>query len=215
MRAPSGVKNLIAMPDKYRSFRQLARAEVENLDFRVNSLPRAAETVLIAPHGGEIEPGTSEIAAGIAGNDYSLYLFDGLKPEENGALHITSTRFDEPRCMELVEESERVVAIHGEGSPRDVAYIGGRDAALAARIAKALKAHGFSVRRHRNELLQGVSERNICNRGRSGAGVQLELGRGLRKRMFASLDAAGRRSTTPVFERFIGAVREGLAEHTT
>lgn len=201
------------MPDKYRNFTQLARSEVENLDFRVNALPREAEIIVIAPHGGEIEPGTSEIAAGIAGNDYSLYLFDGLKPEENGQLHITSTRFDEPRCVELVEESERVVTIHGEGSARDVAYIGGRDTELAAQIAKSLKAYGFTVRRHRSELLQGTSERNICNRGRSGAGVQLELGRGLRRRMFASLDAFGRTRPTPVFDDFVSAVREALGAH--
>ena len=202
------------MPDKYRNFTQLARAEIENLDFRVHSVPRAAEIVLLAPHGGEIEPGTSEIAAGIAGDDYSLYLFDGLKPEENGELHITSTRFDEPRGVELVEESERAVAIHGEGSQRDVAYIGGRDTVLAGQIAKALKARGFTVRRHRNELLQGVSERNICNRGRTGAGVQLELGRGLRRRMFSALDTAGRTKPTPVFDAFVSAVREALAAHS-
>jgi phage replication-related protein YjqB (UPF0714/DUF867 family) len=51
---------------------------------------------VIAPHGGGIEPGTSELATAIAGDDFSLYLFEGLKSAGNGELHITSTNFDEP-----------------------------------------------------------------------------------------------------------------------
>jgi phage replication-related protein YjqB (UPF0714/DUF867 family) len=53
---------------------------------------------IIAPHGGKIEPGTSEIAAAIAGDDYSLYRFQGLRDRPREELHITSAKFDEPTC---------------------------------------------------------------------------------------------------------------------
>jgi len=84
------------------------------------SLPlnvKGSNTIIVAPHGGAIEPGTSEVAREVANNDLSLAIFEGIKPRNNDRLHITSTNFDEPRCVALVQESDTVVAIHGEGSP--------------------------------------------------------------------------------------------------
>ncbi|WP_126802254.1 poly-gamma-glutamate hydrolase family protein [Aliidiomarina minuta] len=43
-----------------------------------------------------------------------------------------------------------------------------------------------------------------------GAGVQLELSRGLRSTFFESLNSAGRRRQTHVFHQFVDAVRQGL-----
>jgi poly-gamma-glutamate hydrolase-like protein len=60
---------------------------------------------LVAPHGGGIEPGTSELADAIAASDLSFYTFEGLKPSGNTDLHITSTRFDEPMCLTLLASS--------------------------------------------------------------------------------------------------------------
>ncbi len=100
--------------------------------------------------------------------------------------------------------------LHGEGSGRNALFTGGRDTQLIARLTAALRARGFRVGKHRNPNLQGTSEHNICNQGTTGAGVQLELGRGLRAAMFASLDEAGRRERTPVFDDFVAAVRQTL-----
>ena len=54
------------MADKYRNFDQLSRNESSGIDFRI--LVRRARTAfaIVAPHGGGIEPGTSEIADSIA-----------------------------------------------------------------------------------------------------------------------------------------------------
>ena len=82
--------------DTYNSFANLAKHAEEGRDFKVRTQERLGTTVIIAPHGGGIEPGTSEIAEAIAGNDLSLYLFEGIRDENNRELHITSTRFDEP-----------------------------------------------------------------------------------------------------------------------
>lgn len=42
-------------------------------------------------------------------------------------------------------------------------------------------------------------------------GVQLEIGRGLRERMFRDLSPDGRRHPTAVFVRFIDTVRKAIA----
>ncbi len=54
-----------ALPDarKYRSFADLAEAQVRGRDFRISVTRRAASRVaVIAPHAGGIEDGTSEVA---------------------------------------------------------------------------------------------------------------------------------------------------------
>ena len=64
--------------DKYGSFDELRRAERDGVDFRIRVMRREASVAIIAPHGGRIEPGTSELAEAIAGDDFSLYCFEGL-----------------------------------------------------------------------------------------------------------------------------------------
>jgi phage replication-related protein YjqB (UPF0714/DUF867 family) len=198
------------MPDKYTSFKELAKSEREGVDFRIVIRDKRANTAVVAPHGGSIEPGTSEIAAAIAADDFSFYAFEGLKPEHNRDLHITSTRFDEPRCIRLIQSSLRILTIHGEGSEKSAVFLGGRDKEALSRIRGSLTARQFLVLRHENSGLQGCDTMNICNLGQSGAGIQLELAVGLRRRFFASLQAGGREKTTQPFFEFVGAVREAL-----
>jgi phage replication-related protein YjqB (UPF0714/DUF867 family) len=83
--------------------------------------------LVLAPHAGGIEPGTSELAEAIAARTCSLYMFEGLKRTNNCDLHITSTHFDEPDCLIALGRSDTVLAIHGEDSDTSVTYIGGRD----------------------------------------------------------------------------------------
>ena len=197
--------------DVYAKFAELSAAERAGVDFRVHVVRRAnARTVVLAPHGGGIEPGTSEVANKIADNDLSLTLLEGIKPALNARLHITSTNFDEPQCVELVQAADHVVAIHGERSKQPVAFLGGRDMDLREHLRLELERHGYKVSIHADSELQGSSAANICNRGRRGAGVQLELSSGLRRTFFESLTAAGRRQPTPELARFAGAVRAGL-----
>ena len=67
--------------NKYGSYAELARYEVQGRDYRVRASERPHSPLLIvAPHGGMIEIGTSEIAHCVAGNEYSVFSFEGLKP---------------------------------------------------------------------------------------------------------------------------------------
>lgn len=195
---------------EYANFAALSAAEQEERDFLVQFAGRNSSTAIIAPHGGGIESGTSEIAAAIAGPDLSLADFAGIKSMGNRILHITSTRFDEPRCIALVKAADRVIAVHGESSVESVVYLGGKDLKLGVRVREALEKAGFTVKEHPNPDLQGLADGNICNRNRKGAGVQLELGRGLREKFFQSLNARGRKHPKPELTRFANAVREGL-----
>jgi phage replication-related protein YjqB (UPF0714/DUF867 family) len=201
------------MADKYPDFRTLARHERAGVDYRFVLRLGVPALAVVMPHGGGIEPGTSEIGDAIAGEDFSFYAFEGLKASDNGDLHITSTRFDEPTCLALIKASTTVLTIHGEHSEADGegVFVGGRDAAQGRRLGAALRAKGFAVSRHADPDLQGLEPANLCNRGRSGQGVQLELSRAVRLTMFESLSRRGRTRPTARFRAFVAALRDVLA----
>jgi phage replication-related protein YjqB (UPF0714/DUF867 family) len=201
------------MPDKYRDFDHLSRNETSGIDYAIAVRRFSDAFAIVAPHGGGIEPGTSEIAYAIAGGEFSFYAFEGLKTSGNTDLHITSTRFDEPMCLTLIRQSDVVLTIHGEDSDADgkPVFMGGRNAELGECLSAGLAANGFDVRRHADPLLQGLEPKNLCNRGgKSRSGVQLELSRSLREAMFESLSREGRKHTTPEFAAFVGAIRSVL-----
>jgi phage replication-related protein YjqB (UPF0714/DUF867 family) len=175
--------NLPSAPrDKYASFAELAAYETEGLDYRVIARPvPGARVAIVAPHGGGIERGTSELARVIAGEDFHLYLFEGLKPRGNfKSLHITSRRFDEPRCADLLRRSETVITIHGCAGLHQAVYLGGLHAPLKATLVEKLLEAGIDARLN-GHVFPAIDGDNLCNRGLRGAGVQLELTAGLRR----------------------------------
>jgi phage replication-related protein YjqB (UPF0714/DUF867 family) len=172
--------------DWYGSFDELRRAEREGVDFRIRVVPREASVAIIAPHGGWIEPGTSEIAEAIAGDDYSLYRFEGLRDRPHEELPITSAKFDEPTCVGLVAACNQVVAVHGRaGKQRQSVEVGGLDTVLRDAICKSLQDAGFSAEIVTSGGFAARSPANICNRGAHRGGVQLEITRGLRDALVA------------------------------
>jgi len=173
------------MADRYANFAELSRSEREGVDFRICCTRRELGVAIIAPHGGKIEPGTSQIASAIAGSEYSVYCFEGMKPSDNTALHITSENFDEPRCEELVSASDYVVAVHGLAGKNQAIDMGGLDEAFRDSICANLVGEGFTANVVTSGPHAGTHPRNICNRGRRHAGVQLEITKGLRDALAA------------------------------
>jgi len=165
--------------DTYGNFNELKQKEILDQDYRISISDIGSHTTIIAPHGGEIEPKTSDIAGSIAGDRFNCYCFEGIKPAHNRRLHITSHNFDEPRAIKLIAQSQTVVAIHACTDDQALVYPGGRDAKLIGAIAKELTAAGITVA-NRDARYQGLNPKNICNRGLSGKGAQLEISRGLR-----------------------------------
>lgn len=164
-------------PDNYPNFSALRQAERPG-NYRINCCIRASSVAIIAPHGGKIEPWTSAIATSIAADDYCLYCFEGRKQRDNWDLHITASHFDEPLCLSLVSRCDRVVAVHGCEDAEVIVYMGGLDRDLRDSIRDRL--HAVGVVTGNDPDLQGLHRNNICNRGRRGMGVQLELSYGLR-----------------------------------
>ena len=191
--------------DRYENFEMLCLGEPPDA-FRIRCNRRPSDVLIIAPHGGKIERWTSEIAAEISDDEYNLYCFEGRKRSQNRDLHITSSRFDEPQALEMLSGCNQVVAVHGCAGEEQVVYLGGLDHALRDAIAQSLAAHGIAVDVHQNPNFQGVHPKNICNRGRRGCGVQLELSFGLR----SSLTEAAATEGMPTIAMFAAAIRDAI-----
>lgn len=168
--------------DSYMGFRDLAKVQVEGSDYRVHVRSNARSSIaVIAPHGGSIEQGTSEVARAIAGADFNLYVFEGIRPVGNyAALHLTSHKFDEPRCLELLSSCNHVIAIHGCRGDKQQALVGGLDEPLKSSLAQAIAGLGIDTRLQGHQF-PAVEPKNICNRGRRGVGVQIEMTMALRR----------------------------------
>jgi phage replication-related protein YjqB (UPF0714/DUF867 family) len=198
------------MTDRYHSFEQLKKRERPD-HFTISQHKGSTGVAIIAPHGGGIETGTSEIAKKIAGKEHTLYCFEGKRPSKNGDLHITSTKFDEPIGVEIVKQADKVVAIHGCADKKEIIYLSGLDDELKNKIRNSLMTAGFKVDVSLSLDMQGTHPDNICNRGKNKCGVQVEISEGLRRSMFEDhTKRAGREITKPAFYRFVSAIREAI-----
>ncbi len=195
--------------DAYNSLEELARLHCEGEEWRRIAIDRRSMVAVIAPHGGGIEAGTSELAKALSGDDLSLYCFEGLRVKGNAVLHISSTRFDDPLCLELLTKSQITISLHGCEDRAEVVYVGGLHAEMRKSISEAILAVGFRAIDD-STIHNGDHPANLCNRCRGGRGVQLELSKTMRARMFAGLRASERQTTTRNFESFVSAVRKEL-----
>ena len=171
------------MPDTYLNFQELNLHEQEGRDYQIKTSDNWHSVLIIAPHGGNIEPYTSEIAQWIAGDDFAWYAFEGIKDAGVRKLHITSHNFDEPSLLKGLRQARIVLTIHGlKNSIDEFIMIGGLDLTLGNELRIALQHSGFQVRESEQKY-SGVRATNICNRGCTGKGVQLEISFALRKRI--------------------------------
>ena len=188
--------NEIADAKHFRNFSELSRHQHRGRDFEITIRRKPGSPIaIVAPHGGGIEDGTSQIARAIAGHDFNLYLFEGIRSSSNyHALHLTSHRFDEPECLSLIKHCPFVITIHGCGGADDCVFLGGLDQELKLHLTQALKrAHlPAQTEGHRFPALNPL---NICNRGASNKGVQLEITHALRRDFGAVRLAATLRHT--------------------
>ncbi|WP_079023373.1 poly-gamma-glutamate hydrolase family protein [Streptomyces odonnellii] len=202
------------MADKYASYAALAAAEVEGVDYSRSAVtPAGATWASIAIHGGGIEAGSGEMAREVAGSRMAYFEFAGLKSANNVDLHLTSTVYDEPMGLGVVQASRRCLSFHGFTGTAGVeeTALGGLDAVLVDRVAELLEARGFAVVTAPSEIA-GTDPDNICNKTTSGTGVQLEMSRAQRQAFFPNgdLSRAMRESgqRTAAFYAYAQAVRD-------
>ena len=192
------------MTSPYKNFEELAQKEVQGKDYQIKARLRDERVLIMAPHGGKIEPTTSVIAEAIAGENYSYYGFEGLKEEGNGVLHIESHLFDEPRALQAVKKADVVITVHGQLDHKEgFIMVGGLHVDLRSEIRRLLEAAGFQTQTP-PEGLQGIDPENICNRGRLKGGVQLEVSR--KERDLLKTDRER-------LERFASAVRKAIQHY--
>lgn len=192
--------------DEYTSFADLAAHKKQGDDYNFSVLDRASAVAIVAPHGGWIEYGTSQLATAVAGDDFSLYLFEGLKAKRpHRELHIGSEYFDEDRCVQLVTKAQIAIGMHGraDGDDPETIWLGGLGKELRDATALALENVGFKAITSGHRLA-GEHKNNICNRGKGQAGVQIELPKTLRDTLVA--DAVR-------LALFSGAVRKAISDH--
>jgi len=195
-----------------KTFRDIQGKYREEIDYHITLENRGGAIIILAPHGGGIERGTSEIANAIAGDDLSYYIFKGLMStaHESRKLHIISTRFDEPRCLEIIRGFRTALAIHGCCGSEQMIYVGGNDNELKWMLITELGAKGHPVQLG-TEKYAGSFPSNICNRTSTGKGVQIELSNGLRRLLFDNWQTRkGRKITTNMFDELVFDIRESI-----
>lgn len=201
----------LTIQDVYSGYEELKQHEQEGADYLILFREGSGSGIaLMAPHGGGIEPGTVEIADAIARDEHAFYAFKGMKKRGNSVLHVTSNRFDEPIGVRIAAQAERVITFHGYHGAEDWIYIGGRNTDAMERIRNHLTDAGFHAEISLKPGLRAISPDNICNRCRSGKGVQLEISRGVREKMFENLPRRSHRTRTRLFYRFTDTLIQAI-----
>jgi len=146
-------------------------------------LDRNSDMIVVAPHGGKIEPGTEEIAGMVAHElGCSCYCFcSGHRKEERkdpggeDGHHIDSTEIKARHLQALVKGSDIAISIHGlSNSKSDRIEVGGTNQGLLQKIVNALNKQKCPAQLATNGSVEGTSAKNFINRYKN-RGVQLEI----------------------------------------
>jgi len=185
------------------------------------------QKIVMAIHGGGIEPGTSEIALAVAGyhpdtlvasvDDLGLHdfwLFEGLLPSGNGKLHVTASHYNDPIATELVQNARRCISLHGcsDTQANGKIQIGGCDIELRDIVLEELTIAGIPAEITTNQMLGGDLPDNIANKTKILGCVQLEMGTSYRSSLFGTNTQPQRKKTTNTqFWLLVGALRKAMS----
>lgn len=235
-------------PDHYQSMSELYLHEVEGVNYNRRwyrhlwryethkNYPRENEIFIMAPHGGSIESGTSELALATAGftsdfdqhpattNTYDFFIFEGINSgKQNGRLHVTASHYNEKVANELVQNSIISLAFHGctdeqpdesTGEGYNACLIGGLDLTLMKLLEKALKKAHFKAYITLQPTLNGDLTGNIINKNKRGAGAQFELTTSFRRSLYGVNTRSKRRTTTQAkFWLFVNTIRNCIEKY--
>jgi phage replication-related protein YjqB (UPF0714/DUF867 family) len=177
--------------DHYQSFSEMAEKNTEGVDYLVSHKGNLSPILVTAFHGGHIEPGTSELGRAITNKQFDFYSFDALKPGQmnersltSSTLHITSTRFDEPKLMSLIPKKDFCLGLHGFGGYEGDFCVGGGNEQERKKLVEALNKNFPEL--ISCELccppLNGTSAKNPINRCQK-KGVQVEMSPAVRSKI--------------------------------
>jgi phage replication-related protein YjqB (UPF0714/DUF867 family) len=169
-----------AFAQKSSSFKELSLLKKEGKDFEIKLRTGTSDSLVMAIHGGTIEPGTTELANATAGEKHSYYTFTGLVDDYVG-LHLTSIEFDDPRLLVLTQQAKNCLGLHGLKDDQIDFCVGGANAQKRKSYFQLLSQKFPKWRTC--ELCcppnLGTSSKNIVNKCQL-SGVQIEMGSTLR-----------------------------------
>jgi phage replication-related protein YjqB (UPF0714/DUF867 family) len=210
----------------------------ERFDDTLAGTDDVPKTTILAPHGGGIEPGTSELCLAVAGYHpaslpqvppagvtYDYWMFEGIRETGNAPLHVTSTGCDDGVAVSLCAGSLNALSLHGfDPAPEfpadeQIVLVGGANPALKDLLLAGLRdAHIKGLAAGTSGELNGSKPCNIVNRTlpvgdppQPLGGAQLELSTPLRDAMFTENSRPRRKhTTTQLFWTFVGVCRDAL-----
>ena len=206
--------------DYYRSMTDLLHDTQEGKDWTKESTNRHSNVLIFAPHGGNIEKGTTELTKAIANKgNYDYYAFNGTRNKNNSQLHVTSTNYNDPDLINRNYNKDISISVHGTGQSqgKNTVLIGGRDEQLIQLISKELSTFKFNVQRSLGHLA-GIDTNNVVNYNKKGQGVQLELTPDLRKSFFSNGDDSSKarkdeKNWTSTMDHFAIAINNAIRKY--
>lgn len=208
--APSEREN-----DKYQSMTQLEDETTEGVDWKKSIRNTGKEILIVAPHGGNIEQGTTELTKALADKgNYDYFSFEAIRPRNNSELHVTSRNYNDLMLNSMIQNRKATISIHGAKGNEKIVYIGGPRSDLRNEIEKELVSRGFNVMVPPDNL-SGKDDENFINREKGNTGIQLELTYALRKSFFTNNDVRTKNRTyqynwTHEMYVFLDALYDGI-----
>ncbi|WP_245335838.1 poly-gamma-glutamate hydrolase family protein [Staphylococcus sp. GDY8P94P] len=188
--AGTNTQNTTRKQDYYKSMTELYNDTKEGIDWKKDTRDVGKSVLIVAPHGGNIEQGTSELTKLVANNgDFDYFSFEAIRPSNNTQLHVTSTNYDDATLHDMIQDRTATISIHGAQGEEQLVYLGGYQSPLRDAIQSQLERKGFVVKIP-PEYLSGLSNANFINKVEESTGVQLELTTALRKAFFKDGDAS-------------------------
>ncbi|WP_438873446.1 poly-gamma-glutamate hydrolase family protein [Staphylococcus cohnii] len=186
----TNTQNATRKQDYYKSMTELYNDTKEGIDWKKDTRDVGKSVLIVAPHGGNIEQGTSELTKLVANNgDFDYFSFEAIRPSNNTQLHVTSTNYDDATLHDMIQDRTATISIHGAQGEEQLVYLGGYQSPLRDAIQSQLEHKGFVVK-ILPEYLGGLSNANFINKVEESTGVQLELTTALRKAFFKDGDAS-------------------------
>lgn len=205
--------------DFYADLYSLKADLKQGTDYVIYCRPGTSGVTVVAPHGGNIESGTSELARAIAGNEHNLFDFVFMNGPFRYRGHVTSTNFMDERLAALLSRSRICVSLHRMRDKHQKIYLGGRNRELKELASERLSAMGF-ITELEPPRLQGVDKRNFVNLA-SECGLQVEIPEPVAESLLPGVSEYARKTsvyrlrdkTSPTFEAFVFAIRSALNDY--
>uniref|UniRef100_A0A7S4NQN2 Uncharacterized protein n=1 Tax=Paramoeba aestuarina TaxID=180227 RepID=A0A7S4NQN2_9EUKA len=173
-------------------------------DYQLCPFPAPKPSIFFsfAIHGGKIETQSTEVTLDMStdpnnnGEVWNTYYFEGLRPNNNSALHVTATHFDDPTILSMIYNTSSIqqqegqsdkwcVSNHGFSWHEPEVCVGGASQTLRDNTVAALSAkYGHFVevldtsKSSYCSSIAGLSPQNVVNLCYQG--LQLEMSSGLR-----------------------------------